>query len=85
MQRRAKRKVGRAWYSRKRVKFVVGVIGLLVLFFLMNWVMLLRLQDHGLHSESGFSGNSSVASVSVTVRVCAVGKVKVFLGSTLNY
>ncbi|XP_021819691.1 uncharacterized protein At1g04910-like [Prunus avium] len=68
MQRRAKRKVGRAWYSRKRVKFVVGVIGLLVLFFLMNWVMLLRLQDHGLHSESGFSGNSSVASVSVTIR-----------------
>ncbi|TQD98724.1 hypothetical protein C1H46_015633 [Malus baccata] len=34
----------------------------------MNCVMLLRLQDHGIRSESGFSGNSSVSSVSVTIR-----------------
>ncbi|KAM1245858.1 hypothetical protein ACFX15_036365 [Malus domestica] len=70
MQRRASsRKVAeRAWCSKKRAKWFVGVIGLLVLFFLMNCVMLLRLQDHGIRSESGFSGNSSVSSVSVTIR-----------------
>ncbi|CAN6546740.1 unnamed protein product [Malus baccata var. baccata] len=67
--RASTRKVAeRAWYSKKRAKWFVGVIGLLVLFFLMNCVMLLRLQDHGIRSESGFSGNSSVSSVSVTIR-----------------
>ncbi|XP_068324427.1 O-fucosyltransferase 15-like [Pyrus communis] len=81
MQRRTSaRKVGveRPWYSKKRVKGIVGVIGLLVFYFLMNWVMLLRLQDHGIRSESGFPGNSSLPSVSVTIpaKWRKIGKVK---------
>lgn len=71
VQRRSgKRKVGSAWYSKKRVKGLVGVIGLLVLYFVMNWVMLLRLQDHRLHTKSWFSGNSSSpAPISVAIQV----------------
>lgn len=65
-----KRKVGSAWFSKKRVKGLVGVIGLLVLYFVMNWVMLLRLQDHRLHTKSWFSGNSSSpAPISVAIQV----------------
>ncbi|CAN6690175.1 unnamed protein product [Malus baccata var. baccata] len=81
MQRRVSaRKVGveRAWYSKKRVKGIVWVIGLLVFFFLMNWVMLLRLQGHGIRSESGLPGNSSLPSVSVTIpeKWRKIGRVK---------
>ncbi|XP_050367724.1 O-fucosyltransferase 15 [Argentina anserina] len=71
VQRRSgKRRAERAWYSEKRVKGFVGVIGLVVFYFVMNWVMLLRLQDHRLHSKSWFSGksSSSPAPVSVTIQ-----------------
>lgn len=40
-----KRRATRAWYSRKRVKGAVALIGLVALFFFVNWIMLLRLQD----------------------------------------
>lgn len=68
-QQRAKRKVGRAWYGKKRVKGLVAVIGLLGFFLLFNWMMLLRLQDHGVDQRERSSGNSSSASVSVSIRV----------------
>ncbi|KAM4101749.1 hypothetical protein ACB094_05G168600 [Castanea mollissima] len=40
-----KRRAAKAWYSRKRVKGAVALIGLVALFFFVNWIMLLRLQD----------------------------------------
>lgn len=68
-QQRAKKKVGRAWYGKNRVKGLVAVIGLLGFFLLFNWMMLLRLQDHGIDERERSSGNSSSASVSVSIRV----------------
>ncbi|KAF3451764.1 hypothetical protein FNV43_RR07860 [Rhamnella rubrinervis] len=65
---RAKKKVGRAWYGKKRVKGLAAVIGLLGFFLLFNWMMLLRLQDHGVDERERSSGNSSLASVSVSIR-----------------
>ncbi|XP_062013557.1 O-fucosyltransferase 2-like isoform X1 [Rosa rugosa] len=77
VQRRSeKRKVERAWYSKKRVKGIVGVIGLLVLYFVMNWVMLLRLQDHRLHSKSWFSGKSSSSPAPISEKLKRYGKGK---------
>jgi hypothetical protein len=61
-----KRKAAKAWYYRKRVKGLVGLIGLVGLFFLVNWIMLLRLQDPGVDSKAGVSGISG----SVSIRVC---------------
>uniref|UniRef100_A0A2P2KR26 Uncharacterized protein At1g04910-like n=1 Tax=Rhizophora mucronata TaxID=61149 RepID=A0A2P2KR26_RHIMU len=58
---------GRAWYQRKRVKGVIGLVGL---YFLVNWFLLWRLQDlravtfH--HQDCSFH-NSSFMSVSVEV------------------
>ncbi|KAL6200925.1 hypothetical protein ACLB2K_024640 [Fragaria x ananassa] len=73
-RRSGKRKVERVWYSRKRVKGFVGVIGLVVLYFVMNWVMLLRLQDHRIHSKSWFSGNSSSSPVAIQWKRYGKGK-----------
>ncbi|XVE87736.1 hypothetical protein DITRI_Ditri19aG0011700 [Diplodiscus trichospermus] len=72
--KRVKRKGGKVWYQKKRVKGVVVVIALVGLFFLVNWFMLLRLQDHrvGLHDRS--SRNSS--SVSVQGKVKKISKRK---------
>jgi hypothetical protein len=65
-QLKVKRKAAKAWYYRKRVKGLVGLIGLVGLFFLVNWIMLLRLQDPGVDSKAGVSGISG----SVSIRVC---------------
>jgi hypothetical protein len=62
-QLKVKRKAAKAWYYRKRVKGLVGLIGLVGLFFLVNWIMLLRLQDQGVDSKAGVSS-------SVSIRVC---------------
>ncbi|XWS15537.1 hypothetical protein CRYUN_Cryun34aG0008500 [Craigia yunnanensis] len=66
--KKVKRKGGKVWYQKKRVKGLVVVIALVGLFFLVNWFMLLRLQDHrvGLHNES--SRNSSSVSVQGKVK-----------------
>ncbi|KAJ0017574.1 hypothetical protein Pint_09797 [Pistacia integerrima] len=57
---------GRVWYQRKRVKSLVGVIGLVGFFFFVNWFMLSSLQDHGQRQKLSIVNSSSVsASVSV--------------------
>ncbi|KAL5578757.1 hypothetical protein UlMin_011199 [Ulmus minor] len=71
---RGKRKVGRAWYGRKRIKGLVTLIGLLGLFLFVNWLMLLRLQDRGVDSEGSLLGNSS--SVSIRKELKKIGKGK---------
>ncbi|KAL5773242.1 hypothetical protein ACOSQ2_013166 [Xanthoceras sorbifolium] len=61
--KRAKRKGGgggwKVWYQRRRLKRVVVVVGLIGLFFFVNWFMLVSLQDHGKKSES-FANSSPV-------------------------
>lgn len=74
--RRGRKRTGRAWYQRRRVKLVVTVIGLLGCFFLVDWLMLLRLQDQddGLE-DFGVTENSSLSSssgVPSPIRVCLV-------------
>ncbi|KAF6159103.1 hypothetical protein GIB67_032720 [Kingdonia uniflora] len=60
---RGKRRGGRVWYKKKRLRGVGSVIGLVGLFFLMNWWMLSTLQDSNVdHAKDGFfNGNSSAA------------------------
>ncbi|OVA19998.1 GDP-fucose protein O-fucosyltransferase [Macleaya cordata] len=54
-QQRGKRKTGRVWYRKKRIRGLVIVIALIGFFFLMNWWMLSRLQDDsGLSPKAGF-------------------------------
>lgn len=66
-QRKGKRKAAKSWYSRKRVKGLVALIGLVGLFFLVNWIMLLRLQDQAVNSKAA---NSSSVSVPLRKEVC---------------
>ncbi|KDP20702.1 hypothetical protein JCGZ_21173 [Jatropha curcas] len=69
VNRTVKRKGGRVeWYQRKRVKGLVTVIGLLVLFFIVNWLMLLRLQDHRIIDPQNHSSQDSASSISVSVK-----------------
>lgn len=74
-QRGKKRKIGRTWYGKKSVKGLVAVIVLLGFFLLFNWMMLSRLQDHGVNPTGKSSGNSP--SVSVSIRVC-FGSISIF-------
>ncbi|PON52147.1 O-fucosyltransferase [Parasponia andersonii] len=73
-RQRAKRKVGRMWYGKKRIKGLVFLICLLGLFLLVNWVMLLRLQSHGVHPKAHSSGNSSSVSIRRGLRKDGKGK-----------
>lgn len=75
--RRGKKRAGRAWYQRRRVKVAIAVIGLLGCFFLVDWLMLLRLEDqeiqHISFEDIGVIGNSSLSSsvgVPSQIRVC---------------
>lgn len=69
--RKVKRKGGgRVWYQRKRVKGLLCVIGLIGLFFFVNWLMLSRLQDHGVVQQSESPVNSSSVSGSISIQVC---------------
>lgn len=61
----AKRRGGKIWYQKKRVKGLVVVIALVGLFFLVDWFMLLRLQDHRVGSDDGSSRNASSVSAQV--------------------
>lgn len=58
--KKMKRKGEKAWYKRKRVKSLVGVIGLICFFFVVNWFMLVRLQYHG-RKTNAFVNSSSVS------------------------
>ena len=69
-QLKVKRKAAKAWYSRKRVKGLVGLVGLVGLFFLVNWIMLSRLQDHGVDSKAGVPGISGSVSIQVCNELC---------------
>ncbi|XP_059438977.1 O-fucosyltransferase 2-like isoform X1 [Corylus avellana] len=73
-QLKVKRKATKAWYSRKRVKGLVSLIGLVGLFFLVNWIMLLRLQDHGVDSKAVVSGISGSVSIREKWRKYGKGK-----------
>ncbi|KAJ4975501.1 hypothetical protein NE237_000607 [Protea cynaroides] len=58
-QQRVKRKAARLW-NRKRTTSLLAIIGLLGVFFFMNWWMLSRLHHKGLIPSDGFfSGSSS--------------------------
>ena len=64
---RTRRKVVRFW-RRRRVKVILGVLGLVGLFFLTDWWMLSRLHDAG----RGVKRSSSIVkSSSVSVQVSA--------------
>lgn len=75
--KRVKKKAGAVWYRRKRVKGLLFLILLVGLFFLVNWVMLSRLQEQdvrlqeqdnkGVNSSTGFSGNMSSPRIAVQV------------------
>lgn len=75
VDKRVKKRVGTVWYQRKRIKGILFLILLVALFFFVNWVMLLRLQeqdgsiqeheDNAVHSNPGYSGNVSASRISV--------------------
>ncbi|KAK4803709.1 hypothetical protein SAY86_003526 [Trapa natans] len=64
--RRLKKRAGRAWYQRRRVKVIAAVIVVLGCFFLVDWLMLLRLQDQEIEDinfgDIGVIGNYSMSS-----------------------
>ncbi|KAF2303675.1 hypothetical protein GH714_021144 [Hevea brasiliensis] len=66
VNRTVKRKGGRLWYQRKKVKGLVAVIGLVGLFFFVNWFMLLRLQDHRVADLQNYSSQNSPPSILVS-------------------
>ncbi|KAG8494382.1 hypothetical protein CXB51_012127 [Gossypium anomalum] len=70
----AKRKGGKVWYQKKRVKGLVVVSALVGLFFLVDWIMLLRLQDHRVGSDDRSSRNASSVSAQVKVTKPRKGK-----------
>ncbi|MFQ6639371.1 hypothetical protein Gotur_015359 [Gossypium turneri] len=70
----AKRKGGKVWYQKERVKGLVVVTALVGLFFLVDWIMLLRLQDHRVGSDDRSSRNASSVSAQVKVTKPSKGK-----------
>ncbi|MBA0720449.1 hypothetical protein Golax_008070 [Gossypium laxum] len=70
----AKRKGGKVWYQKERVKGLVVVTALVGLFFLVDWIMLLRLQDHRVGSDNRSSRNASSVSAQVKVTKPSKGK-----------
>lgn len=72
-KQRGRRKESRVWYAKRRVKWLVALIGLLGFFVLVNWMMLLRLPYNGVDSNDGSKEKDSSDSVTVTVRVCVFG------------
>lgn len=57
-QQRVKRRMARRWYKRRGVVLVIVLVGC---FLLVNWWMLLSLQDQKVGIEGGVAGNSSSA------------------------
>ncbi|XWS19369.1 hypothetical protein CRYUN_Cryun31cG0009800 [Craigia yunnanensis] len=72
--KKVKRKGGKVWYQKKRVKGLVVVIALVGLFFLVNWFMLLQLQEHRVGLHHGSSRNYSSVSVQGKVKKLSKGK-----------
>nr|KJB57790.1 hypothetical protein B456_009G181200 [Gossypium raimondii] len=70
----AKRKGGKVWYQKERVKGLVVLTALVGLFFLVDWIMLLRLQDHRVGSDDRSSRNASSVSAQVKVTKPSKGK-----------
>ncbi|KAK5831514.1 O-fucosyltransferase 2-like isoform X1 [Gossypium arboreum] len=70
----AKRKGGKVWYQKRRVKGLVVVTALVGFFFLVDWIMLLRLQDHRVGSDDRSSRNASSVSAQVKVTKPRKGK-----------
>ncbi|KAK8297396.1 hypothetical protein V6Z12_D05G186700 [Gossypium hirsutum] len=70
----AKRKGGKVWYHKERVKGLVVLTALVGLFFLVDWIMLLRLQDHRVGSDDRSSRNASSVSAQVKVTKPSKGK-----------
>ncbi|XP_021889107.1 uncharacterized protein At1g04910 isoform X2 [Carica papaya] len=64
--KRAKRM--KSWYQRKRVKGVVALIAVIVFFFMVNWLMLSRLQDGRVGAKNMSLENSSSGKVSVSIQ-----------------
>ncbi|KAL0012266.1 hypothetical protein SO802_007374 [Lithocarpus litseifolius] len=69
-----KRRAAKAWYSRKRVKGAVALIGLVALFFFVNWIMLLRLQDQRPDPDSKTRVSENSVLVQENLRKYAKGK-----------
>uniref|UniRef100_A0A7N2L3P0 O-fucosyltransferase family protein n=1 Tax=Quercus lobata TaxID=97700 RepID=A0A7N2L3P0_QUELO len=69
-----KRRAAKAWYSRKRVKGAVALIGLVALFFFVNWIMLLRLQDRRPDPDSKTRVSENSVLVQENLRKYAKGK-----------
>ncbi|OMO76900.1 GDP-fucose protein O-fucosyltransferase [Corchorus capsularis] len=72
--KKGKRKGGKFWYQKKRVKGLVLVIALVGLFFVVNWFMLLRLQDHRVGTKKESSRNASSVSIQGKVKKTSKGK-----------
>lgn len=80
VDKRVKKRAGAVWYQRKRIKGILFLIMLAGLFFFVNWVMLLRLQEqddriqehdsNAVNSNPEYSGN--VSSSRISVLVCIV-------------
>lgn len=80
VDRRVKKRAGIVWYQRKRFKGLLIIILLVGMFFLVNWVMLLRLQeqddiiqehdDNQANSNPELPGN--VSSPKISVQACIV-------------
>ncbi|XP_011660300.1 O-fucosyltransferase 15 isoform X2 [Cucumis sativus] len=75
VDKRVKKRAGTVWYQRKRIKGILLLILLAGLFFFVNWVMLLRLQEqddriqqydaNAVNSNPEYSGNVSSSRISV--------------------
>ncbi|KAL0534558.1 hypothetical protein IC582_028849 [Cucumis melo] len=75
VDKRVKKRAGAVWYQRKRIKGILFLIMLAGLFFFVNWVMLLRLQEqddriqehdaNAVNSNPEYSGNVSSSRISV--------------------
>ncbi|OMO64790.1 hypothetical protein COLO4_31828 [Corchorus olitorius] len=72
--KKGKRKGGKFWYQKKRVKGLVLVIALVGLFFVVNWFMLLQLQDHRVGAKKETSRNASSVSIQGKVKKISKGK-----------
>ncbi|XP_050232334.1 O-fucosyltransferase 15-like isoform X2 [Mercurialis annua] len=63
-----RRKGGRLWYQKIRFKGAVIVFGLTLLFFLVNSLMLLSLQDHRIVGLRRHSSPNSSSSISLPIK-----------------
>lgn len=72
--KKGKRRGGSIWYLRKKLKGLVVLIGLVGVFFLVNWFMLMRLQEDRVEIHDASSKNSSLVSVQEKLKRPSKGK-----------